>query len=297
MNRSMRARWTRAELERMVDEQAARLLVIGAERDAAQAGLEIRRMLTTTVAAATLEMPRTRALLLQSILDTACRVLGTRAGSLFLVDEQASELTFEAVVGPEAPRVASFAVPMGKGLVGWSAATGQALAVADAADDGRFYSEIGKSVGYIPRSILCVPMVLADRVIGVLELLDRHDGAPFSPGDIELGSLFATQAAIAIDQSQLLGNLLGFLTRSLGVQSDTGGAEHDRLLGAQLETLATSDAHRDALAVAELIAEAMTFGPAAGRLCRDLLGDVVRYLRAQPSLSPLTATPPSDMAW
>src|SRR6185436_10205707 len=95
-------------------------------------------------------------------------------------------------------------VPLGRGIAGYVAATGQPIAITDAAQDPRFARDIGHAVGYVPRTILCVPLYLNGRVIGVLELLDKAGAASFSSEDMDLLVRFANLAALALDQSRLM---------------------------------------------------------------------------------------------
>src|SRR5207245_8346780 len=89
----------------------------------------------------------------------------------------------------------------GHGVGGRGAAPGQRPPASGAADP-RHASEISESVGYVPRTILCVPLFYADRVIGVLELLDKADDAAFTMLDMHVLGLFANMAAVAIEQSR-----------------------------------------------------------------------------------------------
>src|SRR5919198_3058434 len=145
--------------------------------------------------------------LLQMIVATAAQVLRARAGALLLIDDEAEELVFEVAVGGEAEDVKRFHVPLGHGIAGHVAVTGQPLAVSEAAADPRAATDIADQVGYRPESILCVPLFYDDEVIGVLELLDKADRSTFTADDIESLGLFANQAAVAIEHSRIHANL------------------------------------------------------------------------------------------
>src|SRR6202048_1402781 len=162
---------------------------------------ELRAVLVRAALAGTLATRVTHSRLLEMIVETAGQVISSQAASLFLVDEQRRELVFEVALGQKAEEVKKFRVPLGHGIAGHVAATGQPSATSGTADP-RQAREIGESVGYVPRTILCVPLFYADRVIGVLELLDKADNASFTMLDMHVLGLFANMAAVAIEQSR-----------------------------------------------------------------------------------------------
>src|SRR5205823_552051 len=136
------------------------------------------------------------------------------------------ELVFEIALGQKADEVKKFRVPLGHGIAGHVAATGQPTATSGGGDP-RQAREIGESVGYVPRSILCVPLFYADRVIGVLELLDKVDEATFTMMDMQVLGLFANLAAVALEQSRTRDNLFALIAEVVS-ESTTDLPEHER---------------------------------------------------------------------
>src|SRR3954447_13089867 len=129
---------------------------------------ELREAFVLASASGTIAAPVTYARLLEMIVATAAQVIAARAAALFLIDSETNELLFEVALGQKAAEVKKFRVPLGHGIAGHVAATGQPSAISGGTDP-RQAREIGESVGYVPRTILCVPLLYADRVIGVLE--------------------------------------------------------------------------------------------------------------------------------
>ncbi len=245
----------------------------------------LREALSLAETAGTIGARVTHADLLRMIVATGAQVLRARAGALLLVDEDTEELVFEVAVGGKAEDVKSFRVPLGHGIAGHVAVTGQPIAVSEAADDPRTATDIGDRVGYRPSSILCVPLFYDDEVIGVLELLDKEDGSSFTADDIASLGLFANQAAVAIEHSRVhssLGALLGDVLRTLG---------DDKELRRTLEIDATAFAgrvaqdltSRDALQLAQLVQEIARAGEREARACRAILEAFADYLRARPT--------------
>ncbi|MET0693576.1 MAG: GAF domain-containing protein [Propionibacteriaceae bacterium] len=128
--------------------------------------------------------------LMTSIAAVAAQRLGAAACSVALVE--GSELVFVAASGTEAAQVVGMRIPVGRGIAGWVAASGQGIAVADVARDQRFDEETALRTGYLPASILAVPVDSDDGPLGVLEVLDRTPGAH----DLEVAGAAARQIAL-----------------------------------------------------------------------------------------------------
>jgi len=124
------------------------------------------------------------------------QLLGAERSSLFLVDRATDTLLLritEGLAGRKEVRI-----PIGSGIAGAVAASGEAERIADAYTDSRFNPEVDKMFGYRTRSILCVPMFDRDgNVFAVSQLLNRVDGQPFSAEDeLRLSGLLASIAPI-----------------------------------------------------------------------------------------------------
>ena len=128
-----------------------------------QLAARLREALAKAVTARTIAAPATHSDLLQRIVETAAGVIAARAAALFLVDEATQELRFEVALGERADEVKEIRVPLGHGIAGGVALSGQPMAVSDAQQDERWATEIGERVGYTPDSIVCVPALLRGR--------------------------------------------------------------------------------------------------------------------------------------
>ena len=140
--------------------------------------------------------------LLQSIVEVARAIFGARASSVFLFDEEADELVFEAVAGEGAGDLVGQRFPSSTGIAGWVLVTRQPLVVEELDKDPRFAREAAESTGFVPKGLMAVPLLHEDRTLGVLEVLDRPQKAAFSLAEMELLGLFANEAAIALDLLQ-----------------------------------------------------------------------------------------------
>jgi signal transduction protein with GAF and PtsI domain len=228
--------------------------------------------------------------LIEQILGTAAHALAADAGVLFLIDHDAEELVcMAALIDSESAR--GFRVPLGAGIVGWVAATGQPLAISDASQDPRFAGTISRGAGYVPKSVLCLPLRSEDLVIGVLQLCDKNGGEPFTSNDMALLGHFATLAAVAIEQSRVVRDLAQLFCVIL--QALLPGVSEAEALREALEAqsislgerTAQSAQYQEALEMTHLISAISQQGPAARQHCEQVLTHVAAYIRGQASLN------------
>jgi GAF domain-containing protein len=178
--------------------------------------------------------------LLQSIVEVARAIFGARAASIMLLDEQTGELVFEAVTGEGEDTLVGKRVPPGAGLGAWVAESGQPVMIEDVAADPRWSREQAQRTGYVPKGLMAAPLLLEDRVLGVLNVLDRPERRRFSVAEMELLELFANQAAVALD----------LLLHARRVEDALGGSADDLEAVARLAaTLERLDGDRRAAGV------------------------------------------------
>jgi GAF domain-containing protein len=241
----------------------------------AQQAAEIERLRDTLSLAATagvIGSPVPHSRLLEMIVETGAHVIAARAGALYLLDEDRNELTFEAAIGSRAEEVKRFRVPLGHGIAGIVAASGQAMAVSDAGSDPRLAADIAEGVGYLPETVLCVPLVHGDRVIGALEMLDKEDGERFTVADLEVLGLFANQAAVALQFSraqQRVARLVQARQPDREQPESVEGGDDDDIDS------------REALELANLVHEIAWRGERERRACHAILVGFADYLRAR----------------
>lgn len=136
------------------------------------------------------------------IMEQVERLLNVEAGSLLLTDPPTGDLIFQIALGDKANEIKPFRVPKGQGIAGEVALTGERVLVTNVKKDKRHFKELDQTVDFSTRNILCVPLVLHDKVIGVIEVLNKKVGN-FTQDDAELLSSIASYAAIAIDNARL----------------------------------------------------------------------------------------------
>lgn len=140
---------------------------------------------------------------LKSIMEMATKLMKAEASSLMLIDEKTQELVFEEALGEKEEKVKKIKLRIGEGIAGYVAKFGIPLLISDAYSDPRFNPEVDKFTGFRTKSILCVPLKIKDKIIGVVEVLNRIDKKSFDEDDKELFSALANHAAIAIENARL----------------------------------------------------------------------------------------------
>jgi GAF domain-containing protein len=251
----------------------------------AQFADNLRAVLVQAAVAGTIAAPVSHSRLLEMIVETAARVITSRAAALFLLDLQTQELVFEVALGQKADAVKKFRIPLGHGIAGLVAASGQPTATSGAADP-RQAADIAQSVGYVPNTILCVPLFYAERVIGVLELLDKADDASYTMTDMQVLALFANLAAVAIEQSRTRANLAGTIAETIQ-HGSSGISESERrqlLAGAsRVAAIGAGDSgYQQALAIARLVEEISRSGDRELAFCQAILSEFATYLHSRP---------------
>ncbi len=178
------AEWNRT-LELRVQEQLAQLHSL----------LEVSQLLTSS-----LEIEE----LLRLILTTVSRLMDADTSSLLLVDPATEDLVYRVPVGPAGERVQQLRLKAGEGVAGWVVKERRPALVNDAQQDPRVHALSGKLAATAPRSILAVPLMDRDRVIGAIEVLNTTRQRGFSQHDLDLLTGLAAHASVALRNAQLI---------------------------------------------------------------------------------------------
>jgi len=156
---------------------------------------DVSRIITSSLAQETL---------LTSIMKSATRMLEVEAISLLLIDEATNELVFRVVLGEKSSEIKEFRIPINESsIAGWVAKNGKPLIVNDVAKDSRFNAQYSKKIEFKTKSILCVPLKIGERIIGVAEAINKLGDASFTVADEGLFSTVANQIAMATENTKL----------------------------------------------------------------------------------------------
>lgn len=138
---------------------------------------------------------------LTAVMTSVRQLMRASTWSLLLADEQSGDLIFEVVVSPAADRLKGRRLPAGHGVAGWVATHGEALLIPDVQLDTRFSAGFDLETAFSTQSIICVPLRSADRILGVIELINPQDKG-FGDGDLQLLATIADFAAIAVENAR-----------------------------------------------------------------------------------------------
>ncbi|TFG60911.1 MAG: GAF domain-containing protein [Spirochaetales bacterium] len=141
-------------------------------------------------------------LLLTQILECTIKLISCEASSLLLLNPENNKLYFEIALGSKGPEMQKFSLNLGEGIAGWVAAHNRSLIVNDVHKDERFFADISKKIGFQTNSIMAVPMRIKESCVGVIELINKTGQESFNNDDLRWLEIFATQAALAIQNAQ-----------------------------------------------------------------------------------------------
>lgn len=145
--------------------------------------------------------------LLQQVMSTTSQLLHAEACTLMLLDRKTDELVFSIPSGEAGNKLKEYRQPAGRGISGYVARIGEPVIVNDVSKDPRFNQMVDTNTGFKTRSVMCAPLIVRDKTIGVIEVLNKLGGASFNPNDMALLLMLAAQAAIAIENAQLYTDL------------------------------------------------------------------------------------------
>jgi GAF domain-containing protein len=219
---------------------------------------------------------------LRSIVEATVSLFDAEAASLALHDPSTDRLVFTVAAGEHGQGVVGLAIDAAEGVAGYVFSTGQPLAISDVARDVRFGRSTAEQTGYLPRSLVAVPLLDDEGTLGVLEVLDKRGGGAFDLRDVELAGVFARQATVAIRSSRIERDAASILRSVLTAAAEGASASEADFRGALEAALAA--AVRDAAgadddplwSLADQVARLRAADPTQVELVRDILAVLVR---------------------
>jgi Nif-specific regulatory protein len=146
---------------------------------------------------------RDKTRLLESIVLSATKVVECKNSCLMLLHPESKELAAHVVVGGNKRVMREVRFKVGEGIAGWVAKHGEAVLSNNVQCDPRYSRKLDEIIDMSLQSILCIPLISKEKVLGVLNILNKPDGGRFTEEDLHLAQAFAGQAAIAIDNANL----------------------------------------------------------------------------------------------
>jgi GAF domain-containing protein len=121
-------------------------------------------------------------------------------GSLLLVDHDTDELVFAVVKGTLQSKLRGYRISKATGVAGWVATHAEPLIVDRPWLDDRFYARVDETFGFKTISLICAPLLSQEKVIGVIEVLNKFSQQAFNEIDLDLLTILAHIAAEAIER-------------------------------------------------------------------------------------------------
>lgn len=141
-------------------------------------------------------------MLLNRIVLAAAELCGAQAASILLYDDSKHELHFSAASNQEEPSLRGFVVPVEGSIAGWIVENRQPIVITDIQNHPRHFKLIREATKIKTTCLLGVPLIAKEKVVGVLEVINKRSGE-FTEEDLELLMALGAQAAVAIENSRL----------------------------------------------------------------------------------------------
>lgn len=140
--------------------------------------------------------------LLKRIVQAAADITAAEAASILLYDNTSRQLYFQVATNMDEPTLRGLVVPLEGSIAGWIVTNRRPVRIDNVHKDSRYFGKIEQTTGYATRSLLGIPLVTKDKVVGVLEVLNKRRGK-FTPSNENLLSVLGAQAAVAIENARL----------------------------------------------------------------------------------------------
>jgi signal transduction histidine kinase len=135
--------------------------------------------------------------------ELAASALNAQAATLFTVDRDNGELVFMITTGKAARELEEKRIPLDRGVAGWVATHGKPLIANQPRDNALFNPDVDSQTGFKTHNIVCVPLLIQERTVGVLEVLNKDEPAGFTTDDADWLAMMGQQIAIALENAQL----------------------------------------------------------------------------------------------
>ena len=136
-------------------------------------------------------------------MEAATQLMKAEVGSLLLIDKEKDQLHFEVALGDKEETIRKITLNIGEGIAGWVAQNGEPLIVNAPEKDPRFYRGVDEKTEFKTGNIICVPVKVKEKTIGVLEAVNNKEREGFDEEDLSLFTSLADQVAIALDNARL----------------------------------------------------------------------------------------------
>jgi signal transduction histidine kinase len=140
--------------------------------------------------------------LLADIVRAAADIANAEAASILLYDDTARQLYFQIATNIDEPTMRGLIVPLDKSIAGWIVTNRKSVRIDDAQKDARFFGDVDQTIDYSTKSLLGIPLITKNKIVGVLEVVNKKKGR-FTDPDESMLTVLGAQAAVAIENARL----------------------------------------------------------------------------------------------
>jgi len=140
--------------------------------------------------------------LLDDIVRASADITHAEAASILLYDDTARQLYFQVATNIDEPTMRGLVVPLEKSIAGWIVTNRKSVRIDDANKDERIFSDVDNNIGFSTKSLLGIPLITKNKVVGVLEVVNKKRGR-FTDPDESMLTVLGAQAAVAIENARL----------------------------------------------------------------------------------------------
>jgi signal transduction histidine kinase len=141
-------------------------------------------------------------ILLDDIVRAAADITHAESASILLYDDMARQLYFQVATNIDEPTLRGLIVPLDNSIAGWIVTNRKSVRIDDAQKDLRHNSNVDQTLSHTTKSLLGIPLVTKNKVVGVLEVLNKKRGK-FTDPDESMLTVLGAQAAVAIENARL----------------------------------------------------------------------------------------------
>jgi len=142
--------------------------------------------------------------LLNEIMESCKILMDAEASSLMIYDELENKLIFRVATGEKGDIVKLININLGEGIAGWVAQNREPLLIEDCYNDPRFNPDFDKKSNFRTKSMICVPMIHKEKLIGVIQVINKKSGDVFIERDLNIFRILASQCAVSIENTNLV---------------------------------------------------------------------------------------------
>jgi adenylate cyclase len=145
---------------------------------------------------------------LRDVIESTIQVFRAEACSILLWDQRRRQLVFVTTTSEKAQELMEITVPLEGSIAGWVFQNKQAIIVNDVQNDPRHFAQVDARTGFVTRAMICVPMKVRGKIVGVLQVMNKQNDTDFEMADLLLAQAVTNHAALAIERARHYESLL-----------------------------------------------------------------------------------------